>query len=266
MSRWCLACFFCLSCDLQVPVAPFTPSETTPPVGAPAGPGPWVFTPWPSWTVVARERPDEVARYAVGAGGTVSLRYVHHDASSAEDVATHLVQTAGPGEVRQWDYAKFGVAMVGIEVKGELSTRARVYDIDEAEHRYILVMSGPADRITSEERRFSAFAATGGRPIEVASTDLERDVWTKVCEATNCLSSKPAITVYRDAEGQLSRIQSKGDRMQCSHVMTTWFDAAGERIVGLSDRPGAGTEADIASFRSQSEGLVEAESLPCPPR
>lgn len=104
----------------------------------------------------------------------------------------------------------------------------------------------------------AALLASGGPP-------LSRSLHARAC-AEPC-GGKGSVTPWRGATGEIQRVSFTGDRSQCSHVVTVWWDPTGGELYRATDKPmvPADTAALAKRLDALRSGVTAGAPLDCPP-
>lgn len=106
--------------------------------------------------------------------------------------------------------------------------------------------------------------AEGKVPVEGKAP---ADVLAKICAKATCAGPFGRVEVLRK-EGAIVGYLHFGDLRRCSHPPAVYFDAAGEELGAIPEKPVAPGSDEARHFEAErvrlSRGGVAAESLSCP--
>lgn len=83
-----------------------------------------------------------------------------------------------------------------------------------------------------------------------------------------CAGAFARVIVWKDADGQVARLEFRGDLSVCSHPPLVWYDAAGNRLEVVPEEPvvpGSERARHFADVRARhTDGHTESGSVPLP--
>lgn len=111
-----------------------------------------------------------------------------------------------------------------------------------------------------------AMLAACASDTEAQAAGEQQTLPAQLCHEAPCAGTYSKVIVYRTPSGEPAIYLHAGDLQACSHPPYVYFDAEGNRVLNVAERP-IRDEADAQQLDAQREsvvgGLVLGETINC---